>query len=79
MNRPLCTALTLALLAAARSPAEVPDVRCLETAPGECLQVTVTGRGRDVVLIPGLFGSAFAFRQVIPLLTERGRKDCLGQ
>jgi len=45
---------------------------CVAVATGECLQVTLSGQGQDVVLIPGLFGSAFAFRHVIPLLVEGG-------
>src|SRR2546426_10358989 len=43
--------------------------------PGaESLQVTVAGRdvGTPVVLIPGLFGSAFGYRNVIPRLTAAG-------
>jgi pimeloyl-ACP methyl ester carboxylesterase len=32
----------------------------------------VTGRGHPVVLIPGLFGSAFGFRRVVPLLAGAG-------
>src|SRR3989441_8628240 len=40
----------------------------------ESLQVAVAGAeaGAPVVLIPGLFGSAFAYRKVIPRLTEAG-------
>ena len=36
------------------------------------MQVSVTGAGRAVVLIPGLFGSRFGFRNVVPRLTEAG-------
>src|SRR2546428_5066674 len=40
----------------------------------ESLQVAVVGAeaGTPVVLIPGLFGSAFAYRKVVPRLTEAG-------
>src|SRR5207245_5131713 len=38
----------------------------------ESVAVTVTGTGRPVVLVPGLFGSAFGYRAVIPLLTAAG-------
>lgn len=40
----------------------------------ESLRVTVTGpeAGAPVVLVPGLFGSAFAYRHVVPRLTEAG-------
>jgi pimeloyl-ACP methyl ester carboxylesterase len=41
-------------------------------APGERLWVEVTGTGQPVVLIPGLFGSAFGYRKVLPLLHETG-------
>lgn len=72
MNRSnLVAALVLSFIAA-QSRAGAAEARCLETAPGECLRVTVTGEGSDVVLIPGLFGSAFAFRQITPLLTTAG-------
>lgn len=68
-----------ALAAAACLLIEPPGVsgetRCLTVAPGECLQVTVTGHGQDVVLIPGLFGSAFSFRHVIPRLTAAGYRS----
>jgi len=36
------------------------------------LQVSVTGRGQPVLLIPGLFGSRFGFRHVVPLLAGAG-------
>jgi pimeloyl-ACP methyl ester carboxylesterase len=39
-------------------------------APGEHLWVEVTGGGQPVVLIPGLFGSVFGYRKVLPLLHE---------
>lgn len=41
-------------------------------ARAESLQVSVSGNGRPVVLIPGLFGSRFGFRNVVPRLTEAG-------
>lgn len=73
MSHPnLCAVVALSLLVAAESRANDTETRCLVTAPGECLQVTISGKGRDVVLIPGLFGSAFAFRKVVPLFTARG-------
>src|SRR5262245_26086046 len=42
------------------------------TAPADTLNVVSVGSGPTVVLIPGLFGSAFSFRRVIPLLTAAG-------
>jgi len=41
-------------------------------APGESLAVAMAGAGRSVVLIPGLFGSEFGFRQLVPLLDAAG-------
>jgi pimeloyl-ACP methyl ester carboxylesterase len=41
-------------------------------APGESLAVETAGAGAPVVLVPGLFGSAFGFRTLVPLLTEAG-------
>lgn len=76
MNRPnVCAAAVLSLLLAAEARANDAETRCLVTAPGECLQVTVSGKGRDIVLIPGLFGSAFGFRKVIPLFTAAGYRS----
>ena len=46
----------------------------LAVSPAESLQVTEAGAvaAAPVVLIPGLFGSAFAYRKVIPRLTAAG-------
>lgn len=74
MNRSNFVAAFLLLFAPAPSQAADSAARCLETAPGECLQVTLSGEGQDVVLIPGLFGSAFAFRRITPLLTTAGHR-----
>src|SRR2546430_1194984 len=41
-------------------------------APAESLSVETAGRGAPVVLIPGLFGSAFGFRKLVPLLVGAG-------
>ncbi len=41
-------------------------------AKTEALWVTDAGEGRPVVLIPGIFGSAYSYRLVLPLLAERG-------
>jgi pimeloyl-ACP methyl ester carboxylesterase len=38
----------------------------------ETLTVQIQGAGAPVVLIPGLFGSAYGFRHVVPLLTDAG-------
>ena len=41
-------------------------------ARAESLTVETAGTGDPVVLVPGLFGSAFAFRKLVPLLTQAG-------
>ena len=41
-------------------------------AVSESLWVTEWGQGPPVVLIPGLFGSAYSFRHVVPRLAEQG-------
>jgi pimeloyl-ACP methyl ester carboxylesterase len=41
-------------------------------APAETLRVTEMGAGEPVILIPGLFGSAFAFRELGPRLAGAG-------
>jgi len=38
----------------------------------EYVAVTITGAGPAVVMIPGLFGSAYGYRRLIPLLTDAG-------
>lgn len=43
-------------------------------APGESLYVSDAGEGRPVVLIPGLFGAAYSFRKVVPLLVASGHR-----
>src|SRR5207247_5815943 len=44
----------------------------VSVAPAESLSVTVAGQGAPVVLIPGLFGSAFGYRTLVPQLTAAG-------
>ncbi|MFI5208069.1 MAG: alpha/beta fold hydrolase [Gemmatimonadales bacterium] len=62
--------------AAAPTPrAPAPDTSRdlhITAAPNETLHVLSNGTGPPVVLIPGLFGSAYGFRKVIPLLTAAG-------
>src|SRR5438552_13858763 len=40
--------------------------------PTESLSVETAGAGEPVVLITGLFGSAFGFRKLVPLLNDAG-------
>jgi pimeloyl-ACP methyl ester carboxylesterase len=46
----------------------------ISVAPSESLWVADTGTGEPVVLIPGLFGSGYEFRQVVPRLVSMGRR-----
>jgi pimeloyl-ACP methyl ester carboxylesterase len=47
-------------------------VRDITVAPAETLRTTIVGQGRPIVVIPGLLGSAYAYRKVIPPLAEAG-------
>jgi len=55
------------LLLADSTPA--PQIFKVPLSPTESLSVETAGRGEPVVLIPGLFGSAYGFRRLVPLLT----------
>ena len=50
------------------------EARVVSVAPGEALQVTAAGAGTPVVLIPGLFGGAYGFRKLVPLLVAQGHR-----
>jgi pimeloyl-ACP methyl ester carboxylesterase len=54
--------------------ADSADVHSFKVAlaPAESLQVDTSGAGQPVVLIPGLFGSEFGFRKLVPLLHDAG-------
>jgi pimeloyl-ACP methyl ester carboxylesterase len=54
--------LALLLLADTTRPIQVM------VAPGEVVRVTSVGTGEPVVFVPGLFGAAYGFRNVIPTL-----------
>jgi pimeloyl-ACP methyl ester carboxylesterase len=60
--------LTMALVASLDSGV----VRHIEVAPGEILHTTVIGSGEPVVLIPGIFGGAFGYRNITGPLVARG-------
>lgn len=60
--------LALALLP---TPATAQEM-LVAVAPQESLRVTVAGVGETVVLIPGLFGSAFGYRHLIAMLPAAG-------
>jgi pimeloyl-ACP methyl ester carboxylesterase len=70
--------LALALLPLASASAQTPWPRdgakeyLVPVAPGESLRVTVAGSGETVVLVPGLFGSAFGYRHLLAMLPAAG-------
>jgi pimeloyl-ACP methyl ester carboxylesterase len=68
---------TLAFAATAATAAETVEARCIPTSSSECLQVTTSGRGPDIVLIPGLFGAAFTFRHITPRLNSAGYRTII--
>ena len=43
-------------------------------SPAESLHVVIAGEGDPIVLIPGLFGSAYGFRHLVPLLVQAGHE-----
>ncbi len=49
-----------------------PGPQRITVAPAETLAVTTAGEGPPVLLLPGLFGGAFGFRHVVPLLVTEG-------
>src|SRR6059036_672279 len=52
---------------------EVPQHPYVVVAAAETMHVEAwPGDGRPVALVPGLFGAAFTFRKVVPLLTAQG-------
>lgn len=59
------------VMAAALLADSAQDLRVV-VGRGESLHVVTAGHGEPVVLLPGLFGSAYGFRKVIPQLTAAG-------
>ncbi len=47
-------------------------VRDIQVGPNEILRTTTVGSGAPLVLIPGIFGSAYGYRMLIAPLAERG-------
>src|SRR2546427_8959632 len=48
-------------------------------AASESLEVETSGVGQPVVLIPGLFGSEFGFRTLVPLLNAAGYRTIVNE
>jgi len=75
MSRMLLTLMLLPVSAAlGQEPVPVPAVReiLVPVSPTESLRVTLAGQGPAVVLVPGLFGSAFGYRHLLRLLPQAG-------
>jgi pimeloyl-ACP methyl ester carboxylesterase len=69
----MTAAATLLLLAIAGPGEPVSPHRFfVRVEAAESLQVTMAGEGEPVVLIPGLFGSAYAFRHLLEQLPAAG-------
>ncbi|MDQ3137153.1 MAG: alpha/beta hydrolase [Gemmatimonadota bacterium] len=64
--------LLLALALVAITPVDSIVVRDIQVAPGEILRTTTVGTGQPLVLIPGIFGAAFAYRMLTGPLAARG-------
>jgi len=63
--------VVLLITVAARAAAQG---RQIQVAPGERLHVVEAGSGEPVVLVPGLLGSAFAFRRLTAGLVDAGHR-----
>jgi pimeloyl-ACP methyl ester carboxylesterase len=60
--------LSLALLLTPLDSVAVHDIR---VADGETLRITEMGKGRPIVLLPGIFGGAYSYRKITgPLVAE---------
>ncbi len=59
-------AIVFALLADTTQSLQIPVARA------ESIHVELSGSGTPVAIIPGLFGSAFGFRTLVPMLNEAG-------
>ncbi len=64
----------LALLLSLACIADTPSVFRIPVTASESLAVTISGEGVTLVVIPGLTGSAFAFRRLTPLLVAAGHR-----
>jgi pimeloyl-ACP methyl ester carboxylesterase len=72
------------LTAALTGPSRPPLTRDFTLAPGEVISTTIfhAESGATIVIVPGLIGSSYGFRHVVPALAERGHRviivDVLG-
>jgi pimeloyl-ACP methyl ester carboxylesterase len=74
MSRLLLALMLCPMGLAAQEPVRPPPVQqiLIPVAPRESLRVTTAGAGETVVLVPGLFGSAFGYRHLLKLLPSAG-------
>src|SRR5918995_771026 len=72
MNPTRTVAAVLALLTLAASAAA--EEKQIQVAEGERLRVVDSGAGEPIVLVPGLLGSAFAFRKLSARLVGAGHR-----
>jgi non-heme chloroperoxidase len=63
--------LSLALLLAPLDSVAVA-VRDIRVADGETLRITDMGKGRPIVLLPGIFGGAYSYRKITGPLVAQG-------
>lgn len=61
---------------AAHAPPPV-EVHRLEVAPGDTIVATEQGTGTTLVLVPGLLGNAFGFRNLAPALADAGYRTLI--
>ena len=75
MSRSLLVLVLLPLASAfAQTPWPPQGIQeyLVPVAPQESLRVTIAGSGETVVLVPGLFGSAFGYRHLLEMLPAAG-------
>src|SRR6185295_19189054 len=72
MGKRTAFATLAAILALAEASPAAAAEHTITVAPGERLHVEVAGAGTPVVLVPGLLGSAFGFRQLVDPLVAGG-------
>lgn len=68
----LFTLLIAGLASGFIAPGDTTSVRDITVGEGEVLHVSSAGTGAPVVLVPGLFGSAYGYRRLVGPLEERG-------
>jgi pimeloyl-ACP methyl ester carboxylesterase len=78
-GRSIWLLMAWAVLQGAVGTADAQDSQVLRTvvAPAETLHVEIRGHGYPVVIVPGIWSSAFAFRKVVPDLVAGGLKVIL--